>query len=1001
MASLPPRILACVAALACFVVVFFYERSAREAFAVPKKAWGAALICGLACVSWISRRGCRAIPLVPALALLALSAVGVATAAMATSPAVAIEGIRDLVLLAIPAWVVGAVVLRSARRVGIVLEACGWAACGVALIGLVQQQQLDWWGYVPWPPRAPGAAAPGAAGPPTPDVLGWGPVSAVIRAVYDALASLARADLSYETFGPLAPVARWLHRECLLGRWFSRLPTRDGFASVFGHPNVAAEVVAAGAAAHLTRLWGGIAATRSTPAALVLGILGATSRLVALLICAAYVLVTGSRGAWVALVVVGALLAAAYVFGVDSIGRRRRLVVALAGLLALAAAGAAMARVEMIGGRGGGARESIADRVEQLIHRPDPARDTVRERLTLWANTRAWLQQVSERSPLDAFLGVGPGNWVVIYPSVSRKAAVHVPGTYTLERYPDHPHQDPLEFVTEYGLVGALLLSLAIGTTWARCRARLRATTTRFASIGILVVLTAVSVTSLFSFPLHGAVPVLWMFMLLGAGAATWTTNDGAPAGEPSGRGAVVALTCTVFAGFVMVATGSVLATSSVIAMGVGCAIASHAWRSGRRTLAWSVALTTVALGAAYAAVGAETRFECLALAVGVAGAVVSATTAGFRDLEAGPGVRRLGAIALAGLTCVALAGGNSRIDQSVDRAIGSDMKWAAQVSPADRDNSLLVSRNVLDTASVLTPADFIAELERGAVLFAAQDLVAAEASLSRCLALHPHLANAYVARANLMYVRGRSDEAFAAARTARQLNPDAYQARSIWGLLMAGRGSRELAAGEFEKAIELAPGNVLPDARIALAQIYLDDNRESARALAHLERAAKETAANPILLRLVAGLYQHPSLPPEFHARGARLWHDALVLDPTDVEARFRIAIEPLRGIGDPPSDEALKVLLKALEDLLPATPSRLQTQVRFYRALCLDRLGRTSEAEKGYRDVIVIGGAIRPHSADDEACLHAAVNAIQAMRASGRQAQSPDSRATSGPAK
>src|SRR5262249_42129391 len=149
-----------------------------------------------------------------------------------------------------------------------------------------------------------------------------------------------------------------------------------------------------------------------------------------------------------------------FLFHAERGGRLRRFVILAATLAAIGGAGWFLASHVSVAGRGGGASETPLNRLSALFEKRDPARDTLLESRILWANPGAMLAPDRDRGIRTAFLGVGPGNWQVEYPVFHRRAMEHPVGTYTLHRYADHPHQDALELLAEYGLVGAGLMAV-------------------------------------------------------------------------------------------------------------------------------------------------------------------------------------------------------------------------------------------------------------------------------------------------------------------------------------------------------------------------------------------------------------------------------------------------------------------------------------------------------------------------------------------------------------
>jgi O-antigen ligase len=198
---------------------------------------------------------------------------------------------------------------------------------------------------------------------------------------------------------------------------------------------------------------------------------------------------TRARGAWLgALCGLGTCLALAR-------PHFRRPVMALAGCAALLACAVAW----LPGGynpRDVGDAKRHAGVLDVLEESFDARSTALRTRFGLWRRTVAMFDD-------HPVLGVGPGNWPVIFPRYAEPGA-HRDGVLTANRAPRQAHDDFLEHVAETGLVGGLALaSLGVGLVIA-ARRRLRRTDGDPRSVaagasGALVALVAVSVAG---FPL-------------------------------------------------------------------------------------------------------------------------------------------------------------------------------------------------------------------------------------------------------------------------------------------------------------------------------------------------------------------------------------------------------------------------------------------------------------------------------------------------------------------
>jgi O-antigen ligase len=97
---------------------------------------------------------------------------------------------------------------------------------------------------------------------------------------------------------------------------------------------------------------------------------------------------------------------------------------------------------------------AVTDMLEQSI---DPRSTAVRTRLGLWRRSAAMLRD-------HPVLGVGPGNWPVVFPLYAEPDAYR-DGVLTASRAARQAHEDILERAAETGVVGLLaLVALAAGT---------------------------------------------------------------------------------------------------------------------------------------------------------------------------------------------------------------------------------------------------------------------------------------------------------------------------------------------------------------------------------------------------------------------------------------------------------------------------------------------------------------------------------------------------------
>jgi O-antigen ligase len=238
---------------------------------------------------------------------------------------------------------------------------------------------------------------------------------------------------------------------------------------------------------------------------------GALACTIGLGILAAALVISRSRAAWLALialgVIVGALALLARRRWVDA-RRRRRLV-----LLALGV-GAGVAAAVLVPNRlNWNSDNPYLDSATGLVNYKQ---GSGRGRLVQYANSL----KLTKRYPI---LGVGAGNWPVLYPSVARAGDPSMSDSNRGMTSNPWPSSDWVAFVSERGLLGAGLLLLvvvalgvrAIRETWSASPDADDAerVLTSLALIGVLV---ATVIVGSFDAVLLTAIPTLFVWLLAG-----------------------------------------------------------------------------------------------------------------------------------------------------------------------------------------------------------------------------------------------------------------------------------------------------------------------------------------------------------------------------------------------------------------------------------------------------------------------------------------------------
>ena len=130
----------------------------------------------------------------------------------------------------------------------------------------------------------------------------------------------------------------------------------------------------------------------------------------------------------------------------------------------------------------------------------------VEYRLAAWKGT---LRMVAD----FPFIGVGPGDWVRVYPAYDRGATTH-PGTFM-----NRPHNDYLLIASEYGLVGlSVFIWLIAAGFWGLVKmGRSPDLEVRIAAPMLAISLVSFLVVAVFAFPKEHPQTVMFFYMLLGS----------------------------------------------------------------------------------------------------------------------------------------------------------------------------------------------------------------------------------------------------------------------------------------------------------------------------------------------------------------------------------------------------------------------------------------------------------------------------------------------------
>ncbi len=951
-----------------------YDREAYEPFGPPKL-----LVVGMGALFVLAAEAFRRAKVgtsVPTswLVVLALPVFGSFAALLSGWPTRSGEALALEVVVAAPivllAWW-GGTGLPSARRW---LDALGLCGVMVAIIGLAQIE----------PSSGPAGAYDSWGFSTQPDFARFGGLGPIFESIHSGLGALASSEAAARLAGPFSWVIGPLLSFIGPIRPFAMLPRNDGPASVFGHPNVASEVVVAAVVALALSTIGHALAAEGLlrwPKRVV----GVGLRLIGCVVMAAYLVATGTRGPWVALAVVGLLVVVAAIFRSPH-GRRAATAVAAVGSV-IAFVGLALWADSMLPGtsRGGGPREPLLTRVRLAISGDDPRRDTIAERLALWDNSRAIVRKPG--SALDrvmlAAVGTGPSTWSKEYPAVQAAVVRHAAGTYSLSRRPDHAHQDPLEWVIERGMVGAVLIAALVGVALTRLIStiRLGGAGDAWSAMGILGSASALLAVSWFSFPFHGAIPVVWISVFLGLSLAL-------PRCEFLRVDLASIIAGCVLAGFALLLKAPWAAVPCLV-VPWAVSVAAQQWLKSAHRISLVVLIPAIVMPSILVAVWWDLRpVEAAAVAVAP---LLGLLMVGLRRPSfelSGPVLRGVGWIAVIGALLFGLHS-HGRLRASRLHLTGVGWSRAITSDPRVRDDALPRSIGALSEATLRDVSLIPASLERAQSLAALGLLADAETEGLRAVSLDPGSGNAEVFLSNLLFAEGvdRGADAIAHARRAIALVPDAAEPYLVLGRILLRDGLDDRALTCFELAIARSPNGWQPFGKVAAAAVLLARRSrpdDGLRAIAYLESAEAEASRDPVLTAWIASLYEDPSLPQQFLTKAAVLWDRVAALEPSNSDARVRrvvgyLAIDPESAV----TPSRLIEIVTRLGEWIPELPDRLQVRARYYMAIANRRLGRTADAARGFADVVRLAALSPFRSAADAPFLNAALDEANRLHA------------------
>ena len=454
-----------------------YDRGVADSYQLPKlrafvfAAW--LLPCLLMFGTWLRGRRLR-IP-IEVLALIGFVGVAVVSGMRSVAPTNSVAALCQFVA---PLGFYGLAVLLAFRVGHVRWLFAGLAAQGlcVALVALGQRQGFHLWEDV-------GEFLTGSR----PDIpVRWGAWEAARSSLSGLIPVLADNVFDF----PARPGARL----------FEMLTSVDPPGSVGGHVNVAAEMTLVGLLGTI-----GVLATLAGSRTLVSWMVRVLCVPV-VAIQVGFLYMSGSRAVWAACVGLILLVGLVLLVRAARAGAFRRWALPSAlGLGGLVLALVLLDQHVTVPNRAGRPDVHPSERIRALL---DFSSGSEQERLALWANT--WV--MAREHPV---LGIGPGNWKVVYPRYSHARLEHAHGRLTLRRQPERAHMEPLHLLAETGYLGLALMALFVVLACWRLLEAGPARGVRWVALMLVLGLLAIG---LVAFPFQLPVTACAWFLCLGMG---------------------------------------------------------------------------------------------------------------------------------------------------------------------------------------------------------------------------------------------------------------------------------------------------------------------------------------------------------------------------------------------------------------------------------------------------------------------------------------------------
>ncbi|HNQ23348.1 MAG TPA: hypothetical protein PKK06_09670 [Phycisphaerae bacterium] len=153
--------------------------------------------------------------------------------------------------------------------------------------------------------------------------------------------------------------------------------------------------------------------------------------------------------------------------------------------------------------------------------------------------------------------------------------------------------------------------------------------------------------------------------------------------------------------------------------------------------------------------------------------------------------------------------------------------------------------------------------VEAGTELLAANDIVGALGAYRDAIVAAPDLAAAYLGLGRALFYKGKTEYAFAAARTTLQLDPQHVEAGVLLGILFDSTARWDEAVAQYQRVLEIDPRNEYAHVRLPVVYYFTGDPPAARAAVAAAAAAGYETPPQLPALLADQPVEPPPSQPP------------------------------------------------------------------------------------------------------------------------------------------